>query len=293
MRRNRTRHCMVAVSIVGLSLAWSPGVFADDHVKGYITGREPDGTVMMRTDDSRDIRVVMNDSTKVMVEARWFEGKWLRKGKASSAELVPGLRVEVSGEYANNDRFDAQRVSFSKSNLKVARAVQAGITPTDQKLTETGQRLTATDQRLAATAGAVEATNTRISDLDNYGAVATVTVYFANGKTSIEPRYQAQLQHLVAQAKGVSAAILEVKGYASAVGSGPLNQRLSRDRADAVTDFLQQNGVAPTSIVVPAAMGVSQQVASNRTAQGQAENRRAVVTLLQNKGIANRQAPAN
>jgi outer membrane protein OmpA-like peptidoglycan-associated protein len=38
--------------------------------------------------------------------------------------------------------------------------------------------------------------------------------------------------------------------------------------------------------MVPAAMGVSQQVAPNTTAQGQAENRRAVVTLLQNKGIA-------
>jgi outer membrane protein OmpA-like peptidoglycan-associated protein len=56
-------------------------------------------------------------------------------------------------------------------------------------------------------------------------------------------------------------------------------------RADAVTAVLQQNGVPPTNIVVPAAMGVSEQPASNKTKEGQAQNRRTVVTLLQNKGI--------
>jgi outer membrane protein OmpA-like peptidoglycan-associated protein len=36
---------------------------------------------------------------------------------------------------------------------------------------------------------------------------------------------------------------------------------------------------------VPAAMGVSDQVASNSTRDGQAQNRRAVVRVLQNRGI--------
>jgi outer membrane protein OmpA-like peptidoglycan-associated protein len=288
MRRNRTRRYVAAVSLVALTLGWSPNVIADDHIKGYITGHGSDGTMTVRTDDSRELVVILNDFTKVVAQGTWF-----RRSKVSSAELVPGLRVEVSGEYVNNDRFDAQRVSFSKSNQKVARAVQAGIAPTDQKLAVTDQRLAATDQRLAATAGAVEATNARIANLDNYTVIASVTIYFANGKSSIGPKFQEQLLQLVAQAKGVSAAILQVKGYASAVGPGALNQRLSRERANAVTDFLQQSGVPSTSIVAPAAMGVSQQVASNQTAHGQAENRRAVVTLLQNSGIANRAAAAN
>jgi hypothetical protein len=41
-------------------------------------------------------------------------------------------------------------------------------------------------------------------------------------------------------------------------------------------------------MVVPAAMGITDQVASNKTAKGQAANRRAVVTLLQSKGGAGR-----
>ena len=96
------------------------------------------------------------------------------------------------------------------------------------------------------------------------------------------------MEQLAAQAKGVRGYMIQIQGYASAVGPSALNQKLSMQRADAVTSVLQQAGVPPPNIVVPAAMGTTDQVASNKTAQGQAENRRTVVTLLQNKGISER-----
>jgi outer membrane protein OmpA-like peptidoglycan-associated protein len=77
-----------------------------------------------------------------------------------------------------------------------------------------------------------------------------------------------------------------VQGYASAVGSEALNERLSSDRAVAVTRILQENGIPPTSIAPPAGMGITSQVAPNETQKGQAQNRRAVITVLQNKGIS-------
>jgi OmpA-OmpF porin, OOP family len=71
------------------------------------------------------------------------------------------------------------------------------------------------------------------------------------------------------------------------VGSAALNQKLSTQRADNVTNFLvQQCGIPLTNIVVPGAMGTSRQVESDTTAAGQAENRRVVVRILQDKGIA-------
>jgi outer membrane protein OmpA-like peptidoglycan-associated protein len=93
---------------------------------------------------------------------------------------------------------------------------------------------------------------------------------------------------LAERARGVPAYVIQVEGFASAVGPDALNQRLSTQRADAVAAVLSQSGIPPTNMLVPAAMGVTQQVADNRTAVGQAENRRAVVTLLQNKGIPSR-----
>ena len=49
---------------------------------------------------------------------------------------------------------------------------------------------------------------------------------------------------------------------------------------------LQQDNIPLTNLLAPAAMGESRQVGEDKTAEGQAQNRRVVVRVLQNKGIA-------
>ena len=96
-----------------------------------------------------------------------------------------------------------------------------------------------------------------------------------------------QLLALTEKAKTVEGYVIEVKGYASSVGSVALNQQLSEDRADSVTNILVQQGHIPlTRMLAPGAMGEAHQVGDDKTEKGQAENRRVVVRLLQNKGIA-------
>jgi outer membrane protein OmpA-like peptidoglycan-associated protein len=290
---------MTLISILVTTLGWSTAAFADDHVKGVISGRGQDGTYIVQT-DSAAVAVVLADATKI----RRVDG--VRSKRMSSANLIPGLRVDASGVYDGENHFVASRITFSKTDLKIARDIENGIATTDQRsllnqqqieqqaqslrqqdatLDEHGQLIAANSEKIVATSGAVDATNARLSNLDDYNILASVTVYFANGKASIAPRYKAELKQLAEQARSAQASIVQVQGFASAVGSDAVNQQLSMKRADAVTAVLQQSGVAPTSVVVPAAMGTTQQVASNRTAQGQSQNRRAVVTLLQNKGI--------
>ena len=110
---------------------------------------------------------------------------------------------------------------------------------------------------------------------------------FANGKVTIDPQYKPQLLQLAQKAKTINGYVIQVKGYASSVGSAALNQKLSTERADNVTDFLEQQGGIPlTNMLAPGAMGTSKQVAPDTSKEGQAENRRVVVRILQNKGIA-------
>jgi OmpA-OmpF porin, OOP family len=123
--------------------------------------------------------------------------------------------------------------------------------------------------------------------MGEYNILGEATVLFANGSTKIDPQYKEDLLKLAEQAKGINAYLLMVQGYASKVGSAALNQRLSSERAENVTAFLEQEGKIPlTNMLSPGAMGTSQQVAPDKTAEGQAENRRVVVKILQNKGIA-------
>jgi len=294
---------VILASVLVAGLAWAPPAAADEHVKGVIQSLGGDGTVTLRTDDATNLTIVLNDYTKV----RRVDG--MRQLKVTSAALIPGLRVQVSGNYEADSRFAAERVTYTRSDMKMAAAIRGGVDPTDlrsldnqrrigvnertiaqqqqtlqrqaSEIANNANRIRANDEKIVATTG-------RISNLDNYNVVSTVTVYFRNGQARLDPKYRTQLQQLAAQAKGVNGYMIQVQGYASAVGPNALNQKLSMQRADAVTSALQQDGVPPPNIVVPAAMGTTDQVASNKTAKGQAENRRTVVTLLQNKGISER-----
>jgi transposase len=92
---------------------------------------------------------------------------------------------------------------------------------------------------------------------------------------------------LAEKAKGINGYVIQVKGYASASGSTALNQKLSEERANNVTSILLQQGHVPlTNMLAPGAMGESEQVGKDKTTDTEAENRRVVVRILQNKGIA-------
>ncbi len=314
MQGKRVRQCVMLVWVFVAGLAVAPRALADDHVKGVITGRGNDGTVAVRADNSAMVTVVLTETTKI----RRTDGA--RSEKADAATLIPGLRVKIDGAFEGAARFIAERVEFTRHDLKAALEIYSGVETTDkrsienqrrieqsarsidqhgQTLAQQGQqiatgadRLRATDERvraneekLVATTGTIEATNARIANLDNYNVLSTTTVYFKNGQASIDPKSRAQLQQFAIQARSNTGYVIQVEGHASAVGAYSLNQRLSAQRAEAVASVLQQSGIAPTNMLTPAAMGVSAQVAPNKTAKGQAENRRVVVTVLQNKGI--------
>ena len=141
--------------------------------------------------------------------------------------------------------------------------------------------------QVEANKAAIEATVARFGQLDDYYIWDEVTLYFGNGKVNVEPQYEAQLLGLAEKAKTVEGYVIEVKGYASSSGSAALNQKLSQDRATNVTNILIQKGHLPlTRMLAPGALGEAHQIGSANTAEGEAENRRVVVRVLQNKAIA-------
>jgi len=219
----------------------------------------------------------------------------------SMAALIPGLAVKVKGTYNEQNQLVATEVSFKGDDLKRAEAIQAGLHETKEQtehqevqlarqqseLAKQQSQLTEQQQKIAANKASIAAATARFGQLDDYYIRDEVTVYFDNGKTNVTPTYTPQLLALAEKAKAVDGYVIEVKGYASAVGNAELNQQLSEDRADAVTNILLQQGHIPlTRMLAPGAMGESHQIGNNGTEQGQAENRRVVVRVLQNKAVA-------
>ena len=221
----------------------------------------------VKTQDSETITVALTPDTQVQE----VEGKFkLRKKELGMTALIPGLPVEVKGTMNDKHQLVADTVKFKNSDLKAAQDIQAGLTPTQQQVDANQAQIKATQEqtaaqrqeiaasqaRIAANKAEIVAANKRFGELGEYNILGEVTVYFANGKVTVDPKYNQQLLDLATKAKTTDAYIIQVQGYASAVGSAALNQKLSLERADSVLAFLEQNGQIPlTNILAPGSHG--------------------------------------
>jgi outer membrane protein OmpA-like peptidoglycan-associated protein len=216
-----------------------------------------------------------------------------RKKEMSMAALIPGLPINVEGAYDAENQLIAKTIRFKGNDLEHAQMIQAGLSETSETaqqnkegLEKQQEALTEQEKKVAANKAAIGAATARFGQLNDYYILDEVTVYFANGKVKVDAKYDPQLVALAEKAKTINGFMVQVKGYASASGSASLNQKLSEDRANNVVNILLQQGHVPlTNMLAPGAMGESRQV-DKGTADSEAENRRVVVRILQNKGIA-------
>jgi OOP family OmpA-OmpF porin len=275
----------VAVASNGFGQTITLGQTTQFH--GLITARDgANMTVRSQTGDS--IVVVLTDNTKVEVK----EGL-LRRKQAAVMGLIPGLKVDVHGVGDQGGRVIATSVSFSGKDLETAQAIQAGLNPTQKQLQATDQNVAAnqkaigtTQQQVKQVAGDEADLAKRFGELGDYDVKHEAVVFFEVGKADISANGKGDLDKLAQQAKALQGYLIEVEGFADSSGNAALNEKLSLERSQAVVDYLTEHGVSPLHMLAPGAMGTTEPVASNETAQGRAENRRVVVKVLVNRGLS-------
>ena len=298
---------------LSLAMFTSLGITAfaqEATIEGLVTGRSGPSMSVATTDSPR-LTVLLSDTTKA-TEKGGFLG--LNHKDLGITALVPGLSVKVEGAYNPDHQLVARKVTFSRNSMKTAKQIEAGLHPVNEQVAAaqdqllsarkdidqtqqdiaknsadidaTKQGLAATNEATAANTQGINHANQRFGALDQYETKGTVTVNFANGKAAVSKKDKEQLTEFVKSAADTPGYMIEVQGYASTSGSAALNQRLSAERAEAVLAIIQQTGVVPmTRILAPAAMGTTNQVATEHTRSAQAQNRRVVVTIVVNKGI--------
>ena len=308
MNRFNRNFASVGGLLIGLAWMGPPCLAADTKIQGMIKSRNG-ATMMVQSPDSSAVEVVLTDKTQV----GQIEGVLkVRRKEMSMAALIPGLEVQVEGDFNEHRQLIATVVKFQGNDLERAQSIQAGMHETQAKAASNKEELEKQNARLAkqneelarqyekleqheqkiaankaAVAAAIEAAIKRFGQLDEYYIFDEATVYFGNGKVKVDPQYKPQLTKLAEGAKKVEGYMIQVVGYASSSGSAELNQKLSEERAGNVTNVLTQDGHIPlTNILAPGAMGESRPVGDEKTEEGQAQSRRVVVRVLQNKGIA-------
>lgn len=105
-------------------------------------------------------------------------------------------------------------------------------------------------------------------------------ILFDLDKTRIRQSSYPILNEAVNQLKEDDKKVVEVHGYADNTGKHDYNKALSQKRASVVKTYLQQNGVNAKKIRT-IGHGEDSPAASNATAEGRAQNRRAVMKLTE------------
>lgn len=249
--------------------------------KGVVISQEAD-TMTIRDRNRTDYHVAINDRTSIKTH-----GGFLRSGKKYPAsELLRGLIVEVEGRGDQQGRLLAEKIRFNESDMRAAITSDTRVTPVE----ENQQRLAGQMDELYAVAAEarqeVARVDERVNQLDEYDVQEVVAVTFRTNSAVLSPTAKGQLDTLASKANEAKGYVIEVAGHTDATGSEAKNFRLSRQRADAVIQYLAvQHKIPLRRFVTPMGYGKTEAVAENTTAAGRAQNRRVEVKMLLNRGL--------
>lgn len=281
------------ILVVGAAL----GVTAGEKVKteGLVVARQH-ASVTIRMADRSELILVITDFTKVFIP----RGPWNKKTMPFSS-LEPGLWIKVQGLGNEGGQVLATAISFTANDLRTANAIQAGLTTLESRVDDnqrqiqanlvniqsTRQQVQSDQQEIRENQQNLQRFNQRFSDLSDYDVKSTYFVYFSVGSAVLSPQARSQLLIAANNARRLRGYLLQVKGYTDSAGHAAMNQDLSMRRAQSVIAFLEESGnVALTHVLTPGAMGESNPVASNESLRGRAENRRAEIKILVNRGLS-------
>ena len=271
-------------------------------IKGVVVSKD-DASFVVRDTVGVDTRVVVAPNTSVKTKGGFFGGG----DTVAVNQIVRGLNLEVEGRGDNAGSLSATKVRFGKDDFRVAQSIDSRVAPAEDRLDQAeanAQRISgqieelvaisnsarggakaAQDTADAAIAG-VNATNQRISAVDEYVVQSTQTVNFKVNSAVLSPEGKQSLDELAQNALTMKGYLIEVTGFASSDGDAKKNKELSRRRAQAVLDYLiETHNIPLRRIGVSYGFGEAQAIADNATREGRAQNRRVEIKLTVSKGL--------
>lgn len=110
-------------------------------------------------------------------------------------------------------------------------------------------------------------------EVDEMGR-ATLQVLFDFNKDTIKKNYTKDIDHMAGVMKEHSDLKLTIEGHTDNVGKAAYNKKLSQKRADAVKKYMVEKGGIDAQRLNAVGYGQEKPVASNKTKDGRAKNRR-------------------
>lgn len=123
--------------------------------------------------------------------------------------------------------------------------------------------------------GCPEVTTEVIKKLNDFSK----SVLFDTSKATIKAESTAKLDEIVNVMNEYSNANFKLEGHTDSTGNAAKNLQLSKDRAAAVKDYLIAKGISADRLSSEG-YGITKPIASNKTVEGRAQNRRVEIILV-------------
>jgi outer membrane protein OmpA-like peptidoglycan-associated protein len=214
-----------------------------------------------------------------------------------TAAYLAGRKAQLANVEGSTAQFidQANRTSADASRTQAAglRRAEGELSTTRQELASQTQALGSQTDALAKETDARRRAEATTKDALDKLALASVPVkqearglvitlpgniLFASGKSALLSTAQDKLNQIASVLKDQEDHKISVEGYTDSRGSDELNERLSRDRADSVRQYLVDQGVTGGQIQA-SGHGSNNPVADNGNAEGRADNRRVEIVV--------------
>ena len=122
--------------------------------------------------------------------------------------------------------------------------------------------------------------NTSVRETDEGLTISISNIQFLANSSELPDKEKAEIAEIAKILKSIPGKKILVTGHTALAGTEQERLRTSRERAQAVADYLIQLGARKASEIVVRGYGSEKPIASNSTPEGMALNRRVEITLL-------------
>jgi outer membrane protein OmpA-like peptidoglycan-associated protein len=281
-----------------ISIAQSAGAdtLAPDAFQKALGSLAQADSLLAKKANKKEVIAAARDAVQTAADARTIAVKRAAQQKAAAEQAaaqaaVASADAQRKAEEAARQQAEIQKLQAERdaAQAAAARAQADAAALAAQQQAQAAQQQAKAAQEAAARSEA-EKQALRAALLDQFNRVLPTTdtprglqvnmadVLFAFGKYELQPSAREALAKFSGIVLAHPGLHLSVEGYTDSVGSDAFNQTLSEQRANAVRDYLVQQGLDPTAITATG-FGKSNPVASNDTAAGRQQNRRVEIII--------------
>jgi outer membrane protein OmpA-like peptidoglycan-associated protein len=241
--------------------------------------REQDVATRTRIEQERSAAFTAAQQRRAQAEAQALQMQQQMQAAQQAAQEA-ALAAHAAQEQAQQSQQQAQAAQQqAQQSQQQAQAAQQQAQQTAAELERTRAELAEREAEARNLRMQQELARLAATKNEQRGLVVTLPgIFFDTGKSVLKAGAKNTLAKIAEQLKGNTDVRISIEGHTDSVGNEDKNMELSEKRANAVRDFLVNNGL-PSDRVSATGKGAADPVASNKTAAGRLQNRRVELVI--------------